>query len=73
MKTRNEIITESVNALRACFNYYSDIPLPVLVASAVDSCLRRTLPHNIPTEQWQKIADQYAILIQEEEDEESPT
>jgi len=50
-KTRNDIIRESVNALRACFNYYSDVPLPDSVSSALDSCLRRTLPQTIPTEQ----------------------
>lgn len=67
MKTRNEIITECVGAMRACFNYYSDNPLPPTVASAVFAALSRTLPNKIPTDQWQKIADQYEARVLEED------
>jgi hypothetical protein len=66
MKTRNEIIVESVNALRACYNYYSDEPLGSDVASALFACLSRTLPREIPTEQWQELADQYEARVLKE-------
>ena len=68
MKTRDEIITECVGALRACYNYYADKPLDAFTAVSVDDLLTEILPATITTEDWQKYADDYDARVREESD-----
>jgi hypothetical protein len=67
MKTRDEIITECVGALRACYNYYADVALNEDTAERVRQMLDRTFPEDIATEDWAKLADDYHNRVENEE------
>lgn len=67
MKTRDEIIAECVEALRACYNYYSDKALDMSVTDSVGDLLAEILPQTITTEDWQKIADDYHARVENED------
>lgn len=54
MKTRNEIITELVDALKFFFNDYSDTPLSKHAAFAVFAALSQTLPQMIEPKKYFK-------------------
>ena len=67
MKTRDEIITECVRALRACYNYYADVALNEYTAECVRQMLDQTFPEDIATEDWAKLADNYRNRVESEE------
>jgi len=68
MKTRSEIIAECVGAVRACYHYYSDIPLDISVIDSLSGLLEEILPATITTEDWQKLADDYNVRVAREDD-----
>lgn len=56
MKTRNEILNESVDVLQACYNYYSDVPIRHEVLKAIREALEVRVPPNIETTKWNALA-----------------
>jgi len=56
MKTRKEIIVESIGALRACYNYYSDEPITDELLNAVHEQMNYRVPLEIETKEWNALA-----------------
>ena len=54
MKTRIDIITESVDALKACYNHYADEPINEGLLIKLKIEMNDRLPNNIPTKEWGK-------------------
>lgn len=64
-KTRSEIVNECVNALVACFNYYSDEPLSQENIDEIAVHVRQNLPVAIRTKRWEGIARDYQKRVAE--------
>jgi len=56
MKTRREIIEESVMALEACYNYYVDNPVEEALLSRLRTILEMEVPDEITTTEWNSLA-----------------
>ena len=65
-KTRSDIITEMVNAAKACYQYYSDNELSPEVERRLVEVLEADLPQAIPTTEWEGYAKQYAERVASE-------
>lgn len=58
-KTREDLVQECTRAAEACYNHYSDQPLPQSVAIQLAEFLNQILPDSVSTEDWQQCADEY--------------
>ena len=67
-KTRGEIVIECASAIVACYNHYSDEPIPPQEVKHVVSFLNGFLPQKIDTKEWQAYADQYDAYVAAEEE-----
>ncbi len=60
---RWEIISECANAVKACYNHYSDIPMNNGKLIALTVFLDSNFPDTIKTTQYQETANKYIEYV----------